>query len=53
VNLAHWCKCGHGLPAHLHNREGTDCGICPDCPRFRRAWLATLAGPPTPKDRTR
>jgi hypothetical protein len=40
-------------PAHEHNRDGTDCGLCPDCPRFRRAWLATLAGPPTPKDRAK
>jgi hypothetical protein len=52
VTAARWCRCGHGQPAHEHNRDGTDCGLCP-CERFRRAWLATLAGPPTPKDRTR
>jgi hypothetical protein len=41
-----WCKCGHGWPAHIHNREGTDCGICSDCPRFRRAWLRRKARTP-------
>jgi hypothetical protein len=31
------CRCGHEPSAHRHHRGGTDCALCLDCPRFRRA----------------
>ena len=36
--LSRLCRCGHPQMAHLHYREGADCGLC-GCPRFRRRWL--------------
>jgi hypothetical protein len=29
------CRCGHERLAHEHYRAGTECALCPDCPRFR------------------
>jgi hypothetical protein len=31
------CRCGHRRHAHEHYRSGTECALCPDCPRFRLA----------------
>ena len=29
------CICGHPYTAHQHYRRGTECSLCPDCPRWR------------------
>ena len=31
------CTCGHAYTAHRHYRRGTECSLCPDCPRWRRS----------------
>jgi hypothetical protein len=31
------CACGHPYLAHQHYRRGTECSLCPDCPRWRRS----------------
>jgi hypothetical protein len=43
VTRPRWCKCGHGCPAHIHNREGTDCGSAPTAPDS-----AAPGSPPSP-----
>lgn len=32
------CVCGCVRAPHQHYRRGTDCALCPDCPRWRRRW---------------
>jgi hypothetical protein len=34
---ARLCTCGHSYTAHRHYRRGTECSLCPDCPRWRRS----------------
>ena len=46
------CRCGHAYVAHQHYRSGSECSLCPECPRFRPAlglvarMIAVLTGRP-------
>ena len=35
IRLGRICRCGHTHAAHLHYRSGSECSLCPDCPRYR------------------